>query len=263
MRNRTILFFVVYLLSVQLTAVSLYAQDHTTPYWLLFYGDGDYRGTGIPVGTKVRAYDPDGVLCGETVVTQLGNYGFLACYFDDPNTEDDEGIEPGDTVRFTFDGHDAGSIYVPDDIDTGQLFEVYLNVQSCVDGYEPDDTASNVGTMTGPERHTFYSETEGWDQDWTKFEAKANWTYQIKARSSQPLSITQPVLRLYDASGMLIAENKLDKWGRGAELWWWNAGDDQAMYIQATEASGYYGCRHYTLMLYPWSPDEMKVLSGQ
>ncbi|MEZ4680675.1 MAG: hypothetical protein R2932_41320 [Caldilineaceae bacterium] len=263
MRNFFKVLCIVCLLSMLPAATPIAAQDHTTPYWLLSFGNADYRGSGIPVGTKIRAYDPNGVLCGETVVTHLGTYGFLACYFDDPTTDKDEGIEPGDTVDFYFNGEHAGSVRVPDDVDLGQLFEVYLSVQACIDGYEPDDTMVNQEVITGPERHTLNSEKESWDQDWKKFEAKENWTYQIKARSSQPLSITQPVLRLYDASGILVAENDLDKWGRGAEIWWWNAGDDQDMYIQVTEANGFSGCRDYTLTMKPWSPEEMQTLFGE
>lgn len=265
MQNIYKIFCIACLLSMQLTVAPIYAQENQpTPYWLLFYGgDSKFRGTDISAGTKVRAYDPDGVLCGETTVTQLGTYGFLACYLDDPNTVEDEGMVPGDTVHFTLGGHDAGSITAPDDINSGQRFEFDLDVQPCIDGYEPDHAMSYVGTITGPERHTFSSEKDGWDQDWVKFESKANWTYQIKARSSQPLSITQPVLRLFDANGTLVAENDLDKWERGAEIWWWNSGGDQDIYIQVTEAHGHYGCHHYTLMLYPWSPDEMQAMSGQ
>lgn len=264
MRTLFKIFCIACLLFVQLLALPVSAQVNPTPYWLAFYsGESLFRGGVIPAGTVVRAYDSDGVLCGETTVTQPGTYGFLACYFDDPNTAKDEGIKPGDTVSFTFNGIPAGSVTVPNGINNGQPLKFNLDVQPCIDGYEPDNARSGAEAITGPERHTFYTEKEGWDQDWAKLEVKANWTYQIKARSTQPLSVTQPILRLHDANGSLVAENNLDKWGKGSEIWWWNAGGDQNMYIQVTEANGHYGCSHYTLMLYPWSPDDMKAKFGQ
>jgi hypothetical protein len=49
-----------------------------THTWVKFYGSGH-----LPVETVVQAIDPDGVLCGVTVVTQERQYGLLACYGDD------------------------------------------------------------------------------------------------------------------------------------------------------------------------------------
>jgi hypothetical protein len=47
----------------------------------------------------VRALDPDGVLCGETVISTPGLYGLLPCYGDDPDTSVDEGAVSGDEIR--------------------------------------------------------------------------------------------------------------------------------------------------------------------
>jgi hypothetical protein len=235
-----------------------------TPYWINLYSIAStYRGQAIRPGTVVNAYDPQGVLCGKATVPEPGVYGFLACYFDDPNTAEDEGIRPGDTVVVTFNGQFAGSVLVPMDVVNGQRMQGDFHIDFCYDTYEPDDTLADSHTLTGPETRSFSTERYGADQDWVKFPARAGWTYQITAHGFQPLSLTQPLLRLYSAGGALLAENALDKWGRGAEIWWWNDGGDQEVYIQVVEANGHIGCLHYYLMLFPWSPGEMRHRFGQ
>ncbi len=54
------------------------------------------------------ALDPDGVVCGATVITTEGQYGLLACYGDDPTTPEDEGAQPGDTIQLVVDGQVLG-----------------------------------------------------------------------------------------------------------------------------------------------------------
>jgi uncharacterized repeat protein (TIGR01451 family) len=57
-------------------------------------------GTPVPTGTVVLAVDPQGVVCGATMVWQPGQFGLLACYADDPQTTDvDEGGVPGDSIQ--------------------------------------------------------------------------------------------------------------------------------------------------------------------
>ena len=46
----------------------------------------------------ITALDPQGVVCGATIVTGDGRFGYLACYGDDPDTPVDEGARPGDTI---------------------------------------------------------------------------------------------------------------------------------------------------------------------
>jgi hypothetical protein len=76
-----------------------YPIPNTTPLWVNFYGS-----TSLPTGTVIQAVDPDGVMCGTTMVHTPGKYGLLACYGDDPMTPEDEGAQPGDTVRLVVDG---------------------------------------------------------------------------------------------------------------------------------------------------------------
>jgi subtilisin-like proprotein convertase family protein len=75
-----------------------------TNTWVNFYGPAH-----LPVGTVVQAIDPDGVVCGATVVTTEGQYGLLACYGDDPTTPEDEGARPGDIIQLVVDGQTLGT----------------------------------------------------------------------------------------------------------------------------------------------------------
>jgi len=74
-----------------------------TNTWVNFYGPAS-----LPVGTVVQAMDPDGVVCGATVITREGQYGLLACYGDDPATPGDEGARLGDTIQLVVDGQVLG-----------------------------------------------------------------------------------------------------------------------------------------------------------
>ena len=68
--------------------------------WMNFYGKPALPdGTDAPTGTVVLAVDPQGVICGATTTWEVGQYGLLACYRDDPYTSEDEGALPGDTIR--------------------------------------------------------------------------------------------------------------------------------------------------------------------
>ena len=84
----------------------LQAQVIPTNEWVSFWSDHtvvDFQ--PIPAGSVVRAYDPQGVLCGEFTVTTPGQYGLMPVYRDDSTTPGvDEGAEPGDAISFAIDG---------------------------------------------------------------------------------------------------------------------------------------------------------------
>ncbi|MBS1252762.1 MAG: hypothetical protein MAG451_01804 [Anaerolineales bacterium] len=81
-----------------------------THTWMNFYGPARLQdGTPLPVGTEVQALDPDGAVCGATVVAKAGRYGLLACYSDDPATFPDEGAQPGDTIRLVVNNQVLGT----------------------------------------------------------------------------------------------------------------------------------------------------------
>lgn len=74
-----------------------------TPWWVDFLGEeSTLDGQPLPAGAVVRAYDPTGVLAGQTEVTLAGWY-LVSVYADDPVTELDEGAAPGDRIAFTVD----------------------------------------------------------------------------------------------------------------------------------------------------------------
>jgi hypothetical protein len=113
------------LLSLFLAATA--GAQTPTPEWVNFYSSNStLDGQPVPVGAVITAYDPSGVLCGRFTVTTAGSYGFMPCYLDDLNTPVDEGIRPGDVVRFKIDGFDAGQFQVPTTINNGDRFEVNL-----------------------------------------------------------------------------------------------------------------------------------------
>jgi parallel beta-helix repeat protein len=58
----------------------------------------------IPSGATIRAYDPDGVLCGKGRSNLDGTYQYIPIYRDDIYTDFDEGAEPGDTISLTVNG---------------------------------------------------------------------------------------------------------------------------------------------------------------
>jgi hypothetical protein len=95
----------VLLLAVVVSA-GVSAQVTPTSEWISLWSEATTLNTNpVPVGSMVRVYDPDGVLCGEYQVTAPGGYGLLPVYRDDAFTPVvDEGAEPGDTLRFTIDG---------------------------------------------------------------------------------------------------------------------------------------------------------------
>lgn len=76
--------------------------------WVNFYGlrvfvDGELA----PVGTLVRAYNPRGVIAGEFRMAEAGRYGLMPVYRDDPQTAQDEGLRPSETVSFTVNSRNA------------------------------------------------------------------------------------------------------------------------------------------------------------
>ncbi len=82
--------------------------------WVDLYCNGEAFANGmpIPVGSVVEAYDPDGVLCGQWVVSTPGTFGFMPVYVDDPYSPSvDEGCVLGDEITLMYNG---GSVTLND-----------------------------------------------------------------------------------------------------------------------------------------------------
>lgn len=90
---------------LKLPVGKILAQTNFTPTteWISLFG-ADIRLDEklLPENTIVRAVDPQGVVCGEWVITQAGLLDFMPVYRDDPQTEIDEGAVPGDEVTLFF-----------------------------------------------------------------------------------------------------------------------------------------------------------------
>ncbi|NOZ05414.1 MAG: hypothetical protein GXP41_03550 [Chloroflexi bacterium] len=105
-------------------------------------------GQPVPVGSIVRAFDSDGVVCGEYTVDHAGWYGLLSCYGDDPNTPGDEGARPNDPIHFTINDLPAVTLG-PDEakwVQNGVLLRVDLAATST--GLQPTATATPEATAT-------------------------------------------------------------------------------------------------------------------
>ncbi|MFQ5499930.1 MAG: PKD domain-containing protein, partial [Candidatus Zixiibacteriota bacterium] len=81
-----------------------------TPEWINVYCDQPML-NDVPLapGDEIRAYDPDGVLCGLEVVRDDGSYGFMPIYRDDEFSPVDEGADPGDVISFTVNGEEVNT----------------------------------------------------------------------------------------------------------------------------------------------------------
>jgi hypothetical protein len=82
-----------------------------TNEWInLYSASTNANGQSVQVDAVVAVFDPQGVKCGEFVVSTAGEYGMMPCYRDDASTPNvDEGADPGDILSFTIDGVAATS----------------------------------------------------------------------------------------------------------------------------------------------------------
>jgi len=95
-----LLFLIFFFLQVSLKAQS---SQNQPPLPCDFYGGEETPGSLTP-GKIIIARDSDGVIIGQTNVTQSGRYGFLTCLGDISNTSEDEGAVSGDIITFYLDG---------------------------------------------------------------------------------------------------------------------------------------------------------------
>jgi len=78
-----------------------------TDKWINVYcGDIRINGNIPEPGSVIKAYDPDGILCGIDTLEYVDRchwlrFGFMPIYHDDIYTDFDEGAEEGDTITFT------------------------------------------------------------------------------------------------------------------------------------------------------------------
>ncbi|PWB74273.1 hypothetical protein C3F09_04150 [candidate division GN15 bacterium] len=100
-------------LALMAGAASVSAQPYPGPRFVSFCDStSTYNGVPTPVGSILRAYDPQNVLIGVDTfgvnpTAPAGYFGFMPAYGDDPGTVLDEGAITGDTVHFTINGRAA------------------------------------------------------------------------------------------------------------------------------------------------------------
>ncbi len=116
------------------------------------------------------------------------------------------------------------------------------------DGYEPDDCPLLAHVLTGP---MYFNFCQAGDEDWIKFQARANMLYQIRAAPDGNYP-TEPHLDLYDQDAATILAQNDHYFANNAEIWWWNSGGDRWVYLRATELRGRHDCGNsaYTVSLH-------------
>ena len=89
-------------------AIGAFAQPYPGPKFCNFFDSAStLNGQLAPVGSIIKAYDPQGVLVGVDTfgfgpTAPAGYYGFMPVYGDDPDTPElDEGAVALDTIHFT------------------------------------------------------------------------------------------------------------------------------------------------------------------
>jgi hypothetical protein len=80
-----------------------------TNVWCDFYGSVNCS-CPAPVGTAIKAYTPEGLICGCYIVEYEGQCGFMEVFGDDCYTEIKDGAAPGDTITFYIDSLPAEAI---------------------------------------------------------------------------------------------------------------------------------------------------------
>jgi hypothetical protein len=102
-----------------------------TPYNVDFYGNLTIDGKPAPAGTVVKAFDPDGVLCGRFTVRSAGIFGFAHVYGDDEFTpRRDEGARGGDVITFYANGKLAETDELPIWTTDGARVKLNLTVKT-------------------------------------------------------------------------------------------------------------------------------------
>jgi hypothetical protein len=100
-------------LVIVVVATSASAQPYPGPRFVSFFDStSTYNGQLAPVGSIIRAYDPQNVLIGVDTfgvnpVAPAGYYGYMPAYGDDPDSLGDQGAIAGDSIHFTINGRAA------------------------------------------------------------------------------------------------------------------------------------------------------------
>jgi len=105
--NRFVLFLAAIFLLLPAAFLPSRAEEQAEPIpsykYIMVYGTGE-----LAAGDVVEFFDPEGTLCGRSVVEEEGGYGLMAVYGDDPMTPDiDEGAREGDCLTIRVNGQEV------------------------------------------------------------------------------------------------------------------------------------------------------------
>lgn len=102
-----------------------------TPEWVNLYCDLSYfDDMPLPLGTVIEAYDPRGNVCGRWEVSEVGRYGFMPVYANDPYSGSDAGFLPGEMITLMVNGYNVDPLSGP--LYWGENGDRY---EACFDGH--------------------------------------------------------------------------------------------------------------------------------
>jgi hypothetical protein len=102
-----------------------------TPEWVSLYCDMSYfDDMPLPLGTVIEAYDPRGNVCGRWEVSEVGRYGFMPVYANDPYSGNDIGLLPGEEITLMVNGYNVDPLGGP--LFWGENGDRY---EACFDGH--------------------------------------------------------------------------------------------------------------------------------
>jgi PKD repeat protein len=83
-------------------------KGYAIPSACQFYGTAQYHGRAVNSGDVVKAYDPQGILCGTAYYVDGGNYA-INVSGEDPDVSGDQGAVNGDAITFTINDETAST----------------------------------------------------------------------------------------------------------------------------------------------------------
>jgi hypothetical protein len=124
---------------IQATLLSVPPISYSPEFNSYYCEHNTIDGYPLPVGSVVDAYDPNGIHCGTFFVNQVGHYGFMVVYQDDPFTPEDDGANPGEVISFFINGVEATTSCLDIWPSTPlQIVLVCLNTGECCTGSTGD-----------------------------------------------------------------------------------------------------------------------------
>jgi|GEM_PF-935517 len=189
------------------------AQPQSCDFWAFQPGE-------LTPGDSIKVYDQSGVLCGDTTVTAEGGF-LLHVIGDDSQTEDDEGAEEGELLRFTVNGHEVvvkGTSENHSDViqdEVAPVFEPMGNKR-----IELDLSGSSVSDASeGPE---YWELLENYPNPFN-----GGTSILISLRQSQRISLI-----LYDALGRMVRKILSDeKMASGTHRLFWDCRDESGQLV--------------------------------